>query len=219
MDYYWGSLKLKWYMLGALTSFTIASFSVFLLMPLQPEPAQWGLVLFLTSVGLSFFYEWYLSPRNTKPGALLENIFYLSYQRTKHLTPKQALFDVKIIFVAFTIIGVLGYLSWKYPAQEFWFKLAITMLSGIAGTYAFNEEFKSPKGYRQRSIFLFSLLTFAATVLVVYWLSALGVEYSRDRHEFPIFIITIGAWFSTGIIGASFRSALLLWRDRLTTPN
>jgi len=182
-------------MLGTLTSFTVASFFVFSLMPFQPEAAQWGLVLFLTLIGLSFFYEWYLSPRNTKFGAILENIFHLSHQRTRHLTPKQALFDVKVIFVAFAIIGSPGYLSWKYPAQEFWFKMAITILSGIARTYAFNEEFKSPKGYRQRYIFLFSLLAFVVTILVVYWLSALDVKYSRDRHEFPIFIITIGAWF------------------------
>lgn len=216
---YWKALKLKWYILGALSSFTLASFLVFFLLPAAPLIAQWALTIFFSFVGVSLFYEWYYAPENTKMGKCCKKIFHLSYQRTKHLKPEQALFDLKSLFASLVAIFILGFISWIFPSQIFWFKWIIAILSGLMGTYVFNEEFKSPKGFKQRYIFFFSFIVFALTVVFVKLLSEYGVEYSHDTHEFPIFIVTVGAWFSTGIIGAVLRAAFQLYRDKKTEPN
>lgn len=205
-------------MLGVLSSFTLASFFVFFLLPSSPLIAQWVLTVFIGFVGISFFYEWYCVPENTKMGKCCKKIFYLSYQRTKHLKPEQALFDVTALFAALIAIFILGFISWMFPSQIFWFKWLIVILSGLMGTYVFNEEFKSPKGFNQRYLFFFSLIVFALTVVIFYLLSEYGVEYSHDTHEFPIFIVTVGAWFSTGIIGAVLRAAFQLYRDKQAKP-
>ena len=217
--FYWKALKIKWYMLGALSSFTLASFVVFFTQSESPLLAQWGLVIFLTVVGVSLFYEWYSAPQNTKWGKFCNTIFQSSYQRTKHLSQEQALFDIKTLFAALVVIFVIGLLSWIYPSQTFWFKWIITILSGVIGSYLFNEEFKSSKEFEQRYLFSFSIIVFTITVVFVYMLSDFGVKYGEDIHEFPIFIVTIGAWFSTGVVGAVLRASYQRLRDKRTAPN
>lgn len=203
-------------MIGSLTSFTLASFLVFFLLPTSPIISQWILTIFFSLFGVSIFHEWYYLPENTTLGKYCKNIFELSYQRTKHLKPEQALFDVKVLCISMCTIFLLGLASWFFPLQVFWFKWLIVILSGIMGTYFFNEEFKSPNGVNQRYLFFFSIIVFLLTVFFTYVLSGYEVEYSSGTHEFPIFIVTVGAWFSTGVIGAVLRAAFQLYRDKHT---
>ena len=218
MYLYYRALTIKWFTLGFLSSLSVSFFFVFFMLSGWPEIEQWCLGILLTSFGMILFYEWYKLPQNTYLGGVFYKIFEHSYQRTIHLSHAQAEFDAFALMGSLTLIFGFGFLSWLFPEYSYWFRWVIIIVSGFMGTYVYNEEFKTPKENMQRKSYFSSLGIFLFIIMFVFVSSKYGIEYSVDRHEFPIFIVTVSAWFSFGILGSTLRALFQSWRDNVTAP-
>jgi hypothetical protein len=211
---YWNAIKIKWFTLGLLSSFIVALFLSFLAIQSPADEMKWFMVIFITGLGGVIFYEWYMTPPNTYFGKILEKIFELSYQRIKHLESGKAYITIKHLAILLITLTLLCFLMWFFPEKSAWFQFGIAFLAGTMGTYIVNEEFKAPKGFRQRASYFFSVTVFILVAFLFYYTLDLEVEYGNKKLESLMFFIGLGGCFSTGLLGAMVKAFYALWVDR-----